>query len=71
MASQHADQHGMDLPEQANRAQRSRQRRKVDPLALVAVAVRLRQGVPSRRNCRRVATTRTVAVGPRWLWYCA
>ncbi len=44
------------------RAQRSKQRRKVDPLALVAVAIRLRQRVPSRRNCRRVAATRTVAV---------
>src|ERR1700761_1332065 len=44
-------------------AQPARQRRRVAPLAWAAVAVRLRHGVPSRRNRRRVASTRTVAVG--------
>jgi hypothetical protein len=39
----------------------SRWRRKVEPLALSAVARRLRQGVPSRTNCCKVASTRTVA----------
>src|ERR1700741_4594413 len=44
-------------------AQRARQRRRVGPLAWAAVAVRLRHGVPSRRNRRSVATTRIVSVG--------
>ena len=39
----------------------SRCRRKVEPLTLPVVAVRLRHGVPSRRNWRKVASTRTVA----------
>ena len=33
------------------------------PLACAAVAVRLRYGVPSRRNRRNVLSTRTVSAG--------
>src|SRR3954452_9028740 len=44
-------------------AQRARQRRRVEPLACSSVAVRLRQGVPSRRKRRSVVTTRIVSVG--------
>ena len=36
---------------------------RVEPLAWVGVAFRLRQGVLSRRNRRRVASTRTVSAG--------
>jgi len=43
--------------------QSAKRRRKVDPLALASVARRLRHGVPSRRNRRNVASTRTVSVG--------
>jgi len=45
------------------RAQSAKRRRKVDPLAWASVARRLRHGVPSRRNRRKVASTRTVSVG--------
>src|ERR1700759_2427237 len=51
------------LPSTAVWAQRAKQRRRVAPLAWAAVAVRLRHGVPSRRNRRSVATTRIVSVG--------
>src|SRR5215210_839864 len=44
-------------------AQRVSHRRRVEPLACAAVAVRLRQGVPSRRKRRKVASTRTVSAG--------
>jgi len=44
-------------------AQRVSHRRRVEPLAGSRVALRLRQGVPSRRNRRNVASTRTVSVG--------
>ena len=44
-------------------AQHAKQRRRVEPLASAAVALRLRYGVPSRRNRRKVASTRIVAVG--------
>src|SRR5689334_10149176 len=44
-------------------AQRVSHRRRVEPLACAAVAVRLRQGVPSRRKRRKVRSTRTVSVG--------
>src|SRR3954451_5339318 len=43
-------------------AQKARNRRKVEPLACSRVARRLRHGRPSRRNRRRVATTRTIAL---------
>jgi len=43
------------------RAHCSRCRRKVEPLALLPVSIRLHHGVPSRRNCRKVASIRTVA----------
>ena len=42
------------------RAQASRRRRSVEPLASPTLAVRLRHGVPSRRNRRSVASTRPV-----------
>ena len=42
-------------------AQCSSQRRSVEPLTFPSVARRLPQGVPSRRNWRRVASTRTVS----------
>src|SRR3954464_8182734 len=42
-------------------AQRVNQRRSVEPLTWLSVAVRLRQGVPSRRNRRRQPSTRTVS----------
>src|SRR4029453_2394580 len=45
------------------RAQRVSHRRRVEPLACAAVAVRLRQGVPSRRKRRNVASTRIVSAG--------
>src|SRR4051812_35262346 len=45
------------------RAQRVSHRRRVAPLPCAAVAVRLRQGMPSRRNRRNVASTRTVSAG--------
>ncbi len=41
-------------------AQRSKVRRSVEPLAWPALARKLRHGVPSRRNRRKVASTRTV-----------
>ncbi len=41
--------------------QRAKQRRRVEPLASTSVALRLRHGVPSRRNRRSVASTRTVS----------
>src|SRR4051794_34369306 len=44
-------------------AHSARRRRRVEPLAWSAVARRPRHGVPSRRNRRRVASTRTVAAG--------
>src|SRR4051794_17984120 len=44
-------------------AQSARRRRRVEPLAWAGLAARLRQGVPSRRNRRRVASTRTVSAG--------
>jgi hypothetical protein len=44
-------------------AQRLRLRRRVAPLACSVVAIRLRHGVPSRRNRRKAASTRMVAVG--------
>ena len=44
-------------------AQSASRRSKVEPLALVSVARRLRYGVPSRKNRRRVASTRTVSAG--------
>src|SRR5215203_5898138 len=44
-------------------AQRVSHRRRVEPLACAAVAVRLRQGVPSRRKRRKVASTRTGSAG--------
>src|SRR4051812_20337339 len=44
-------------------AQSARRRRRVEPLAWAEVARRLRHGVPSRRNRRKVASTRTVATG--------
>jgi hypothetical protein len=52
-------------PSRPVRDQRTRQRRGIEPLALSVVARKLRQGVPSRRNPRRVASTRTKDVG-RW-----
>jgi hypothetical protein len=61
IAAQHADQHAMDLRQHADTHQLLQMAAKVEPLALPAVAVRLRHGVPSRRNCRKVASTRTVA----------
>ena len=42
------------------RAQRTKVRRSVEPLAWPALARRLRHGVHSRRNWRKVASTRTV-----------
>ena len=51
----------MDLRQQAGARPLLEIRRKVEPLTLSAVAFRLRHGVPSRRNCRKVASTRTVA----------
>src|SRR3569832_816996 len=57
------------LPSTAVSAQRARQRRRVEPLACSSVAVRLRQGVPSRRKRRKVATSRMVSVGG-WLGPC-
>ena len=42
-------------------AQRAKARRKVEPLAWASSARRLRHGVPSRRNRRRVASTRTTS----------
>src|SRR4051812_12260859 len=44
-------------------AQRVSHRRRGEPLAWSRVALRLRQGVPSRRKRRKVASTRTVSVG--------
>ncbi len=44
-------------------AHRIRQRRRVEPLAWSSVAVRLHHGALSRRNQRKVASTRIVAVG--------
>src|SRR5215218_4655178 len=44
-------------------AQRVNHRRRVEPLACAAVAVRLHQGVPSRRKRRKVLSTRTVSAG--------
>jgi hypothetical protein len=46
-----------------SRAQASKQRRSVEPLTLSRVARKLRHGVPSRRNWRKVASTRTVTAG--------
>jgi hypothetical protein len=63
VAAPHGNQQGVHLPSRPVRAQRSRARRSVEPLAMSAVAFRLRHGVPSRRNRRRVATTRIVAAG--------
>ena len=42
------------------RAQRAKVRRSVEPLAWPTLARKLRHGVPSRRNWRKVASTRTV-----------
>src|SRR3954451_3327175 len=44
-------------------AQPASRRRRVDPLAWAGVAFRPRHGVPSRRNRRRAASTRTVSAG--------
>src|SRR4051812_22917173 len=44
-------------------AQPASRRRRVEPLAWAGVAVRPRHGVPSRRNRRRAASTRTVSAG--------
>src|SRR4051812_14145654 len=44
-------------------AQSASRRRRVEPLAWAEVARRLRHGVPSRGNRRRVASTRTVSAG--------
>jgi len=44
-------------------AQSASRRRRVEPLAWVGVAFRLRHGVPSRPNRRSVASTRTVSAG--------
>ena len=44
-------------------AQSASRRRRVEPLAWAGVARRLRHGVPSRRNRRRVPSTRTVSAG--------
>src|SRR4051794_8158765 len=44
-------------------AQPASRRRRVEPLAWAGVAFRPRHGVPSRRNRRRVASTRTVSAG--------
>src|SRR3954467_1870923 len=44
-------------------AQSASRRRRVEPLAWAEVARKLRHGVPSRRNRRRVASTRTVSAG--------
>ena len=63
VTAQHADQHGMDAGQQALSTQRAKLRHRVAPLAWSAVAVRLRHGVPSRRNRRKAASTRMVAVG--------
>jgi hypothetical protein len=48
------------------RAQAVSQRRRVEPLTWCASARKLRHGVPSRRNCRMVASTRMVGAGG-WL----
>src|SRR5215212_7410056 len=52
-------------------AQRVSHRRRVEPLAWSPVAVRLRQGVPSRRKRRKVLSTQTVSAdgwprAPSW-----
>ncbi len=44
-------------------AQSASRRRRVEPLASAGVARRLRHGVPSRTNRRKLASTRTVSAG--------
>ena len=64
MATQHVDQQYVHLRQHGRLGpERARQRRRVAPLACSSVAVRLRQGVPSRRKRRSVVTTRIVSVG--------